>query len=180
MLRTRSGQQIKADEAVAGIGIRPNVALAEGAGIQVEDGIRVDETLQTSQRDIYAAGDVASFYNPALDKRLRVEHEDNANQMGLAAGRNMAGERFPYHHLPHFYSDLFDLKYDALGELNPELETFSDWQEPYQKGVVYYLREGRVRGVLLMNIRDQLDAARRLITEPGPFGPGQLKGRLPE
>jgi hypothetical protein len=60
----------------------------------------VDELLRTSSPGVYAAGDVANFYNPDLDKRLRVEHEDNANTMGLLAGRNMAGAAEPYHHLP--------------------------------------------------------------------------------
>jgi NADPH-dependent 2,4-dienoyl-CoA reductase/sulfur reductase-like enzyme len=123
---------------------------------------------------------VASFFNPALGKRMRVEHEDNANAMGRQAGRNMAGMNEPYHYLPAFYSDLFELGYEAVGELDSQLETVSDWKEPYRKGVVYYLREGRVRGVLLWNVWKQVEAARRLIAEPGPFKPDDLKGRLPE
>jgi len=61
---------------------------------------------------------------------LRVEHEDNANTMGRAAGRAMAGMAAPYHHLPFFYSDLFDLGYEAVGELDSRLETVADWKEP--------------------------------------------------
>jgi NADPH-dependent 2,4-dienoyl-CoA reductase/sulfur reductase-like enzyme len=179
-LQTKSGREILADQIVAGIGIRPNIGLAETAGIEVADGVVVDERLRTNQPDIYAAGDVAYFYNPALDKRLRVEHEDNANTMGQFAGRNMAGETAPYHHLPYFYSDMFDLGYEAVGDLNPELETFADWQEIYQKGVIYYLQAGRVRGVVLWNVWKQIDAARSLIAAPGPFDAKNLKGRLPE
>src|SRR5690606_31819362 len=133
----------------------------------------------TSRPDIYAAGDVASFYNPALETRLRVEHEDNANTMGKLAGQAMAGEMVAYHHLPFFYSDLFELGYEAVGELDSRLETVATWLEPYRDGVVYYLREGRVRGVLLWNVWEQVEAARALITQPGPFGPENLKGRLP-
>ena len=92
----------------------------------------------------------------------------------------MAGLNEQYHYLPSFYSDLFELGYEAVGELDSHLETVSDWQEPYRKGVVYYLGEGRVRGVLLWNVWKQVPAARRLIAEPGPFKPGDLKGRLPE
>ena len=170
---------IEADGVVAGLGIQPNVALAEQAGLAVEDGILVDEHLRTSQEAIYAAGDVANFPNPALGRRLRVEHEDNANTMGAAAGRNMAGAARPYTHLPFFYSDLFDLGYEAVGDLDARLETVADWKEPYREGVVYYLGDGRVRGVLLWNVWEQVDAARRLIAEPGPFRAQDLRGRLP-
>jgi NADPH-dependent 2,4-dienoyl-CoA reductase/sulfur reductase-like enzyme len=170
---------IEADGVVAGLGIQPNVALAEQAGLAVEDGILVDEHLRTSQEAIYAAGDVARFPNPALGRRVRVEHEDNANTMGAAAGRNMAGAARPYTHLPFFYSDLFDLGYEAVGDLDAGLETVADWKEPHREGVVYYLGDGRVRGVLLWNVWEQVDAARRLIAEPGPFRAQDLPGRLP-
>ena len=139
----------------------------------------MDRGLRTSHSDIYAAGDVANFYNPALNQRLRVEHEDNANTMGKIAGRNMAGKRERYDHLPFFYSDLFDLGYEAVGELDSRLETVADWKEPYRKGVIYYLRGGRVRGVLLWNVWEQVDSARKLIAEAGPFRAADLKSRLP-
>jgi NADPH-dependent 2,4-dienoyl-CoA reductase/sulfur reductase-like enzyme len=181
VLKTKSGREIESDYVVGGIGIRPNVALAEAAGIQVErPGIPVDEHLQTNITGIYAAGDVAYFYNSTLDQRLRVEHEDNALTGGRVAGKNMAGEVTPYDHLSYFYSDLFELGYEAVGELNPELEIFADWEEPYRKGVIYYLNGGRVRGVLLWDVWGQVDPARRLIAEAGPFTPDNLKGRLPE
>ena len=179
-VRTSGGQEITVDGVVAGIGIEPDIRLAEGAGLEVGDGIVVDEFLRTSSPDVYAAGDVANFYNPDLDKRLRVEHEDNANTMGLLAGRNMAGAAEPYHHLPFFYSDLFELGYEAVGEVDARLETVADWKDLGREGVVYYLREGQVRGVLLWNVWGQVDAARRLIAEPGPFEAEDLKGRLPE
>jgi NADPH-dependent 2,4-dienoyl-CoA reductase/sulfur reductase-like enzyme len=179
-LKMKSGREIEVDHVIAGIGILPNTSLAEAAGIEVDNGIVVNKYLQTNQADIYAAGDVASVYNPILDMRQRVEHEDNALTSGQAVGRNMAGQATPYEHLSTFYSDLFDLGYEAVGELNPKLETVSDWQEPFRKGVVYYLDQGHLRGVLLWNVWDQVDAARRLITEPGPFTSENLKGRLPE
>ena len=186
-LETRSGQlvvkvsssgEILVDGVVAGIGIEPNVGLAQMAKLKVENGIVVDELLRTSHPDIYAAGDVAAFHNPALGKRIRVEHEDNANTMGRLAGRNMAGQSEPYHHLPSFYSDIFELGYEAVGELDSRLETFADWQQPNKEGVIYYLQNGRVRGVLLWNVWGQVEAARELIAEPGPFRVENLKGRL--
>jgi NADPH-dependent 2,4-dienoyl-CoA reductase/sulfur reductase-like enzyme len=177
-VHTKSGREIVAAGVVAGLGIEPNVELARAAGLPVENGIVVDELLRAGHPDVYAAGDVASFYSPALGSHLRVEHEDNANSMGLAAGRSMAGDNTPYGHLPFFYSDLFDLGYEAVGELDSRLEMVEDWQEPFKKGVIYYLRDGRVRGVLLWNVWRQVEAARRLVAEPGPFRPADLKGRL--
>jgi NADPH-dependent 2,4-dienoyl-CoA reductase/sulfur reductase-like enzyme len=178
VLTTKSGREIVADAVVAGIGLLPNLELAKTAGLATGNGITVDEYLLTSRPDIYAAGDVAEFYNPALGKRMRVEHEDNANTMGLQAGRNMAGAAEPYHHLPFFYSDLFELGYEAVGELDAHLTVVADWKEPYQAGVLYYLKESRVRGVLLWNVWKKIDAARLLIADPGPFSPGNLIGRL--
>lgn len=171
-------RSIEADAVLAGIGIKPNVALLEQAGFAVDNGIPVDELLHTEDQDIFAAGDVARFYNPALDIRMRAEHEDNALTMGKCAGRNMAGDATPYHHLPYFYSDLFELGYEAVGKTDSRLETVEDWDEPYQKGVIYYLQQDRVRGVLLWNVWDRVDAARSLIAEPGPFSLADLKGRL--
>jgi NADPH-dependent 2,4-dienoyl-CoA reductase/sulfur reductase-like enzyme len=178
-IQTTSGAEFEADVVVAGLGIQPNVRLAEQAGLRVENGIVVDQFLRTSQPDIYAAGDVANFHNPSLDGRLRVEHEDNANTMGRIAGLNLAGRATPYDHLPFFYSDLFDLGYEAVGDTDARYQTVADWKEPFREGVVYYLKDGRVRGVLLWNTWGQVDHARSLIAEPGPFTSQVLQGRLP-
>jgi 3-phenylpropionate/trans-cinnamate dioxygenase ferredoxin reductase subunit len=179
VLTTTAGRVITVDGVVAGIGLEPDIELAQTAGISTNNGIVVDEFLRTSDPNIYAAGDVAEFYNPALGKRMRVEHEDNANSMGKLAGRNMAGMVEAYEHLPSFYSDMFELGYEAIGEVDSRLETFADWKRPNEEGVVYYLREGRVRGVLLWNVWDQVPAARELIASPGPFTRESLRGRLP-
>jgi len=179
VLKTGTNREIAVDGVVAGVGLEPNVELAQRAGLSVENGIVVDEFLRASHPNIHAAGDVAVFYNPALGKRIRVEHEDNANSMGRLAGRNMAGKSEPYYHLPFFYSDLFDLGYEAVGEVDSRLETFADWKRPNQEGVIYYLQNGRVRGVLLWNVWEQVEAARQLIAEPGPFTVKDLQGRLP-
>lgn len=178
VVRTSGPREMVVDGVVAGIGIEPNVELAQAANLQLENGIVVDGVLRTSHPDIYAAGEVAAFHNPTLGKRIRVEHEDNANTMGRLAGRNMAGQSEPYHHLPSFYSDIFELGYEAVGELDSRLETFADWKQPNKEGVIYYLQNGRVRGVLLWNVWGQVDAARALIAEPGPFRAENLKGRL--
>ena len=178
VVRTQGGGTIEVDGIVAGIGIEPNADLARAAGLRVENGIVVNELLRTTRPDIFAAGDVANFQNPALG-RLRVEHEDNANTMGSVAGRNMAGHSEPYDHLPFFYSDLFDLGYEAVGDFDSRLQTVEDWKEPFREGVVYYLKDGRVRAVLLWNVWEQVEHARRLIADRGPFTAKDLKGRLP-
>lgn len=170
--------EVSADAVVAGIGIVPEVGLAQSAGLAVDNGIVVDEYLRTGHPDILAAGDVASFYSPVLDRRLRLEHEDNANTMGGVAGRNMAGRAEPYHHLPFFYSDLFDLGYEAVGELDSRLDVVEDWKEPFRKGVVYYLREGRVRGVLLWNTWGRIEAATAMIASKAPRSRAQLVGAI--
>lgn len=178
VLETKSGRKVTVDAVVAGIGIVPNTDLATQSGLEVDDGIIVDAGLRTSHPDVFAAGDVARFDAPSLG-RMRVEHEDNAVTMGHAAGRAMAGDPASYSHLPFFYSDLFELGYEAVGQMDPRGEMVADWREPFRKGVVYYLRERTVRGILLWNTWDQVNAARSLIAEPGPLGSRELVGRLP-
>ncbi len=163
LVRTTAGEEFEADVVVAGLGVEPDVALAEAAGIACENGILVDAGLRTSAPDIWAAGDVARFESAALGEMVRVEHEDNALTMGRAAGRSMAGEPVRWTHLPFFYSDLFDLGYEAVGKLDARLETVTSWKTANREGVVYYLDEGRVVGVLLWGIFGQVDAARGLI-----------------
>ena len=177
---TRSGAAREGAGVVAGLGIVPNTSLADQAGLETDDGIVVDEFLRsTRDKLVYAAGDAARFPSAALGKTRRVEHEDAALTMGKAAGRNMAGAEAPYRHIPMFYSDLFDLGYEAVGEADGRLEIVGDWAERHRRGVLYYLKEGRVRGVLLVNTPNQLEAARGLIAEKGPFRADDLKGRLP-
>jgi 3-phenylpropionate/trans-cinnamate dioxygenase ferredoxin reductase component len=180
VVKTAGQREFVVDAVVAGIGVTPNLELARAAGLKVENGIVVDGFLRTSHPDVLAAGDVANFFSPVLGKRLRVEHEDNANTMGREAGKAMASQPSPYHTLPFFYSDLFDLGYEAVGELDPRLETFADWKEPNREGVIYYLHHSRVRGVLLWNTWGQVDAARELIAASGPFRAADLKGRIPK
>ena len=163
-VRTQSGRDIEADAVVAGLGVVPDTELAEALGLEVNDGIVVDEYGRVpGHDDVFAAGDVARFPVAALGVALRIEHEDHANSHGKAVGANMAGADSPYNHLPFFYSDLFDLGYEAIGLVDSRLEAVEDWQEPFRKGVVTYVEDGRPRGVLLWNVWDKLDAARDLI-----------------
>jgi NADPH-dependent 2,4-dienoyl-CoA reductase/sulfur reductase-like enzyme len=175
---TASGRRIAVNAVVAGVGVLPNVELAETAGLEVDNGIVVNEFLQSSHVDIYAAGDIANFYDEVLRIRRRVEHEDAANSMGKAAGRGMAGQVEKYTYSPMFYSDLFELGYEAVGELDSRLETVADWQKKFDTGVIYYLKEKRVRGVLLWNVWGKVDEARDLIAQGKEFSPKELQGLI--
>ncbi len=172
-----SGKEVEADHIVAGLGITPDTILAEQAGLVVENGIIVDDYLRTSTPDILAAGDVAAFMAPGLNERIRVEHADNANSMGRIAGNNMAGKAIPYQYLPMFYSDLFEYGYEAVGSLDARLKTYANWQDPYQRGVILYLANNRVRGVLLWNVWGKLEAARDLIQSGKSYSETELKNK---
>jgi 3-phenylpropionate/trans-cinnamate dioxygenase ferredoxin reductase component len=176
IVETENGP-VTADAVIAGLGIIPATDLASAAGLKVDDGIVVDEQLRTSKHDIFAAGDVARATVPALGS-MRVEHEDNALTMGHAAGRAMAGDDSPYRHIPFFYSDLFELGYEAVGQTDSRLETVADWKEKFREGVVYYLGDGRVKGVLLWGVFGRVDEARELITDARPVQREELAGRI--
>lgn len=171
---------LRVDAVVAGIGVEPRVMLAESAGLDVDDGIVVDASFQTADSDVFAAGDCAAFWSPVLGKRLRVEHEDHANSSGTYAGRAMAGELVQYDYLPFFYSDLFDIGYEAVGELDPEtMDMVEDWSgDAMEEGAVYYQTDGRVRGVLLWNLRGKMREARALVKDRSRMTGAELEGAL--
>jgi 3-phenylpropionate/trans-cinnamate dioxygenase ferredoxin reductase component len=175
--RTRGGREIRADLVVVGIGVVPNVALACAAGLTAGDGVPVNEFLQTSNSDVYAAGDIAFFPEANLGPR-RIEHWDNALNQGKHAGRNMAGAGEPFTYMPFFFSDLFEFGYEAVGEVNSRLETFADWQEENKTGVIYYLKDGRVRGAMMCNLFGKVDAARELIKRTDRLTPADLRGAI--
>jgi NAD(P)H-nitrite reductase large subunit len=175
---TRGGERIVADLVVVGAGIVAATALAAQAGIVCNDGIVVDPYLQTSAPDIYAAGDNATFSYAALGRRTRIEHWDHAVNQGRQAGRNVAGAKETYTYMPYFFSDLFEFGYEAVGEVDPRLETFADWKKENDTGVVYYLVDGRVRGALMCNVWDQVEAARDLIRSGEPVTADRLRGRI--
>jgi 3-phenylpropionate/trans-cinnamate dioxygenase ferredoxin reductase component len=171
------GRALEAGTIVAGIGIDPNVELAARSGLQVKNGIVVDAFGRVEGgEDVFAAGDVARFPSAALGGDRRVEHEDHAKSHGRSVGRNMAGAEQPYDHLPFFYSDLFDLGYEAVGELDSRLEVVADGEElGVGKNVYYYVDgERRPRGILLWKVFGQVDAARELIRAGKPVERGAL------
>jgi NADPH-dependent 2,4-dienoyl-CoA reductase/sulfur reductase-like enzyme len=177
LTKTRSGREVRTDLVVIGVGISPEIALASAAGLQTGDGVIVNEYLQTSHPDVYAAGDAASFPEAVLG-RTRIEHWDNALAQGKHAGRNMAGAREPFTYLPFFFSDLFEFGYEAVGRIDSRMETYADWQEEHKTGVIYYLEQGHVRGAMMCNVWGKVDAARALIREAQPMDAAHLRGLI--
>ena len=178
LTRTESGKEIESDMVIVGIGIALSLDLARNAGLQTANGIIVDEYLQASLPGIFAAGDNAFFPYQALGKQTRVEHWDNALNQGKQAGRNMAGAHEPYMHMPYFFSDLFEFGYEAVGEVDSRLETFADWQKENDTGVIYYLKDGKVSGVMMCNVWEKVGAARDLIRKGGPITKESLRGLI--
>jgi 3-phenylpropionate/trans-cinnamate dioxygenase ferredoxin reductase subunit len=183
-LHLDDGATLEADVVVLGLGITPSGDPISDAVERTDDGgIVVDERLATTAPDVYAAGDVAQYPDPVLGRR-RVEHVDNADSMGAAAGRIMAGSDEVYDHTPMFYSDLFGHGYEAVGTLDASLETVEDRFGSEGDGgtdsaVVYYLTDDEVVGVLLWDCDGGLDEATALLAEHArPDDANALVGRI--
>jgi len=175
-LRLDDGSTLDADAVVVGLGISVDDQLAADAGLAVDDGIVVDEHLRTSDPNVFAAGDVASYPDAILGRR-RVEHVDNAKSQGPVVGRNMTGADEVYDHTPYYYSKVFDLSYEAVGTLDASLETIVD-DKGEGEAVAYYLGDdGAVEGVLLWNVEEARDAARAVIAA-GVVPRDELVGRI--
>lgn len=178
IVTTAAARRIESDMVVVGIGIKPSIGLAQRAGLRTDNGITLNEYLQSSEPDIYAAGDNAFFPYQALGQQMRLEHWDCALSQGKQAGRNMAGANEPFTYMPYFFSDLFEFGYEAVGEVNAGLETFADWQKENDTGVIYYLKDGRVRGAMMCNVWDRVEAAREMIRRGQPASPESLRGAI--
>ncbi len=111
-----TGAKLDADLVVAGIGVTPVTDLAEAAGLKVDNGITVNESLETSAPDLYAGGDAANYQDVLFGKRRRVEHWDNAVKQGQYLARHLSGEAEPFKNIPYFFSDVFDLSYEFWGD----------------------------------------------------------------
>lgn len=169
-----SGERIACDLVVVGVGVRPAVALFQGSGLQIEDGILVDERCATGVPGVYAAGDVANWWHPAIGRRLRVEHFDNAAQQGAAAARAIAGDPRPYAPVPYFWSDQYDLNLQYAGYPGP-------WDQVVLRGdpaapsvTAFYLRQGVVEAVVTINRLRELRPGRRLVEARARVDPAVL------
>lgn len=179
---TESGKTIAGDLIVVGAGVRPDVMLAEKAGLEIDEengGIRCDETLQTSVDGIYAAGDVCSYESVVHGQRIRVEHWDVAMQQGQHAARSMMGDAKPYEVVPYFFSDLAD--WASLEYVGPAY----DWDEEVWRGdrdagefLVFYVKDRKVAGALSVERSEDLGHARTLLAEGVDVGSDEAKGTL--
>ena len=171
---TRDGALIETDVAIVGVGVTPRVQLAEAAGLRVENGILVDERLESSVPGVFAAGDVANAHHPFYERRLRVEHWANALNQGPAAARAMLGEPVSYDEIPYFFSDQYETGMEYAG-FAPE------WDEVVFRGdvagrefIAFWLAEGRVVAGLNMNVWDVNEEIRELIRSRQPVDAKRL------
>lgn len=163
---------MSADALVIGLGVEPRIELAEKSGLAVDDGVIVDEQFQTSDPNIWAAGDIA-FYPDAILGKQRVEHVDHARNSGKVVGEAMAGASVLYTYTPYLYSVVFDISWQAIGALDASLDTVIDDRENGK--IVFYLQEGELKGVLLWNVEVELDDVRALLAKPEEPLVGKLK-----
>lgn len=173
-VRTSSGQAIDCDLAVVGIGVIPRMSLAEGAGLSIENGIRVDEKLETSAPGVFAAGDVASAWHPFYDERIRVEHWSNALEQGPAAARAMLGEPTSFDHIPYFFSDQYEVGMEYSGYAPKWDEVAFRGERESGEFIAFWLRDGIVVAGMNVNVWDVNDQIRALIRPRRPVDRGAL------
>lgn len=170
-----SGHTFDCDFVVVGVGIAPETGLAEGAGLAVENGVVVDEYCETSVPGIFAAGDVANFYHPVLNERLRVEHWSNAQRQGLAAAKSMLGQREPYVEIPWFWSDQYESNIQYVGHAKSWDEVVLRGDVADRKFSAYYLKDGRLRAALTVNRFKDIAPSRQLIRRGVIVEPNKLR-----
>jgi NADPH-dependent 2,4-dienoyl-CoA reductase/sulfur reductase-like enzyme len=166
--RTLLGNELDTQLIIVDQGAEPQVELAEAAGLAIDDGIVVDEFGRTSNPHAWAAGDVAEFPFQALGHIMRVEGADHAESHGRVVGANMAGAAQAYDELPLKWFRIGELMFEGVGELWARLDTEILWVEPGREGVVFYVREDVIRGVLMIGMRDRVAWARGLVRESRP------------
>ncbi|MGZ4468691.1 MAG: NAD(P)/FAD-dependent oxidoreductase [Nocardioidaceae bacterium] len=165
VVRLGDGASVTADLVLVGIGVTPNIALAEAAGLAVDNGVLVDARLRTSAPDVFAAGDIANHDHPTLGRRLRVEHWDTAIGQGEAAARNMLGEDQPYDRQPYFFTDQYDLGMEYVGSVGPDGydEVVLRGNPDKREFQAYWVKDGAVLAGMQVNDWDATDLIRPLV-----------------
>lgn len=163
-VRTSDGNTIEADLVVVGIGVIPRTTLAEEMGAGCDNGIMVDASLKTELRGVYAAGDVANAWHPFYERRIRVEHWNNAMKQGAAAGRALAGEDVSYEEIPYFFSDQYDVGMEYVGYASGDDEIVIRGNTDSREFIAFWLEDGRIAAGMNVNIWDVSDTIRDLIT----------------
>jgi 3-phenylpropionate/trans-cinnamate dioxygenase ferredoxin reductase subunit len=172
---TQGGRRLECDFAVVGLGIEPATEIVAGSGVEINDGIVVDEYCRTNAPGIYAAGDVANHYHPVFGRHLRVEHWQNALRQGAAAARSMLGKGQPYDEVHWFWSDQYDANLQYAG-------SHTVWDELVVRGslaarrfVAFYLKGGCVDAAVAINQGRDLRRAMALIRARAPVDPARLR-----
>jgi 3-phenylpropionate/trans-cinnamate dioxygenase ferredoxin reductase subunit len=169
------GSRIDADLVLVGVGITPNIQLAAEAGLDVGNGIIVDEHLRTSNADIFAAGDVATAYNPRLDRHLRVEHWENARRQGATAAKAMLGQAAVDTRPSYFFSDQYDLGMEYTGDIGPSgYDQVIFRRHANSQLIVFWLHEQRVQAGMNINIWDVAYDIEQLIQSGRPVNADDL------
>jgi NADPH-dependent 2,4-dienoyl-CoA reductase/sulfur reductase-like enzyme len=173
---TSVGEELPARLVIIAVGIAPNVELAAEAGLDVDNGIIVDETLRTSDPDIFAAGDVANAFNTLLGRRIRVEHWANALVSGPIAARSMMGKDATYDWVPYFFSDQYDLGMETAGLPDPGSYDEIVYRGDKDSGefISFWLSDGAVIAGMNVNIWDVNEDIQALIRSGAPVDPGRL------
>jgi 3-phenylpropionate/trans-cinnamate dioxygenase ferredoxin reductase component len=174
-VRLAGGRVVDCDFVVVGIGVAPRTALADAAGLEVGDGILVDERLRTSHEHVFAAGDAAGAWHPLFEQRLRVEHWHNALEQGPAAARSMLGKDEPYDRIPYFFSDQYDVGMEYAGHA-------TEWDNVVFRGdvdsrefIAFWLKDGRVLAGMNVNVWDVTDDIQALIRSRAQIDPDRLR-----
>jgi 3-phenylpropionate/trans-cinnamate dioxygenase ferredoxin reductase subunit len=163
-VRTSSGRELDCDFVVVGVGVEPRTRLATQAGLAVDDGVTVDEYLQTSVPGVFAAGDVANAHHPFYGERIRVEHWANALNQGPAAARNMLGRSAAYERLPYFFSDQYDVGMEYTGFARTWDRLVFRGDPAAREFVAFWMVEDRVVAGMNVNVWDVTNPIKRLIS----------------
>jgi NADPH-dependent 2,4-dienoyl-CoA reductase/sulfur reductase-like enzyme len=164
-VRTKKGETLPADLVGVGVGVVPDIAFLQGSGITMENGVKVNEYLEASAPGVYAAGDVASFFDPLYERHRRIEHWDTAIQHGRVAGKNMAGKHEPYAAVSYFFSDIFDLSFDYFGDA--EGTDTAVLRGTFESGAVtvFYLKDSVAHAACMMGRPKERNATIALIKQ---------------
>jgi 3-phenylpropionate/trans-cinnamate dioxygenase ferredoxin reductase component len=164
-VRTSDGRTVDCDVVVVGVGVRPRAQLAAQAGLYVDDGILVDEQLQTSMPGVFAAGDVAMTHHPFYGRRIRVEHWANALHQGPVAARNMLGRREAYDRVPYFFSDQYEVGMEYAGFARVWDRVVFRGDPASREFIAFWLVRDRVVAGMNVGVWDVTDQIQRLIRE---------------
>jgi 3-phenylpropionate/trans-cinnamate dioxygenase ferredoxin reductase subunit len=169
-------ETLPADIVVVGVGAVPNVALAESAGITVENGIAVDAQLRTSAADVFAAGDVANAYHPVVEQRMRNEHWATAIASGKVAAKSMLDQAVAFDEIPYFYTDQFDLgmEYSGYPPLVAGSQVVIRGDKAAREFIAFWVNGGRVVAGMNVNVWDVNDQVQELIRSARPVEVSRL------